>query len=272
MAAQRGEGDYRLIFVPWYWQQEYRKRPPALFILSQEEKELAEQHALDQPQIFWRRAKIAELGGIERFRREYPMSVAEAFMADHPRALWSRAMIEENRIARPDLPPFIRVVVAVDPAVSAHAGSDETGIIVAGCDADGHGYVLDDLSGVMTPHEWAGRVIAAYHAYGADRVVAEVNQGGDMVEQTLRAIDPRVPYKAVRASRGKRARAEPVAALDAQGRIHHATRLEKLEDQMCSFDALGKNSSPDRVDARVWAMTELLLARAPSNGPVIWQG
>ncbi len=269
--ARQQQGAYRFIFVPWFWQSEYRKTPPALFILSAEEKELMQRYGLDEAQVFWRRAKIAELGGVHRFRREYPSDPDEAFQADHPRALWSRDVLTRNRVARSDIPPLTRVIVAVDPAVTAHAGSDETGIIVAGCDGDGHAYVLDDLSGTMPPAVWAQRVIDAYHAYQADRVVAEVNQGGDLVEQTLRAIDPSVAYKAVRASRGKVARAEPVAALDSGGRVHHVSVLEKLEDQMCSFDPLMPAGSPDRMDARTWAITELLLGRQATTRPTLWR-
>lgn len=270
-SARRGDSDYIFIFVPWFWQQEYRRDPPPMFILSEDEKGLRDRHGLDAAQLFWRRAKIAELGGVHRFRREYPATPDEAFQADHPRALWQRDTIERNRVARADVPELRRVVVAVDPAVTAHVGSDETGIIVAGCDAAGHAYVLDDLSGVYAPSVWAQRVIDAYYAYAADRVVAEVNQGGDLVEQTLRALDPDISYKAVRASRGKVARAEPVAALDSSGRVHHAAHLHRLEDQMCSFDPQS-GASPDRVDARTWAVTELLLQRRSAGGPLIWQG
>lgn len=270
-AARAGQSAYHFIFVPWFWQSEYRKDPPALFILAEDEKALMQRYGLDAAQIFWRRAKIAELGGVHRFRREYPCDPDEAFQADHPRALWSRETLARNRIQRAAVPPLTRVVVAVDPAVTAHAGSDETGIIVAGCDAHGHAYVLDDLSGVMPPAIWAQRVIDAYHTYQADRVVAEVNQGGDLVEQTLRAVDGSVAYKAVRASRGKIARAEPVAALDSGGRVHHASLFEKLEDQMCSFDPLMPAGSPDRMDARTWAITELLLGRHAAAKPTVWR-
>lgn len=269
MAARRKESDYIFIFVPWHWQAEYRKDPPPMYILSAEEKALMAELGLDAAQVFWRRMKTAELGGAHVFRREYPASVEEAFMADHPRALWTRETIERNRRNRADLPVLRRVIVAVDPAVTAHAGSDETGIIVAALGEDGHGYVLDDLSGTYAPDAWARKAAEAYYAYEADRVVAEVNQGGDLVEYTLRSVDPNVSYRAVRASRGKVARSEPVAALDAQGRIHHVERFAKLEDQMCCFDGIG--SSPDRVDARTWAMTELLLQRPPSQGPKIWR-
>src|SRR6202040_2808465 len=127
-----------------------------------------------------------------------------------------------------------RVVVAVDPAVSAGEEADETGIIVAGLGQDGQGYVLDDLSGRFAPAGWARRAVAAYHAHHADRVVAEVNNGGDLVEATLRAIDAPGSYRAAAASRGRAIRAEPVAALYEQGRVHHLGSFPALEDHMCA--------------------------------------
>ncbi len=187
---------------------------------------------------------------------------------DMPGALWQRGMIEATRTsAHPELS---RVVVAIDPAVSASEDADETGIIVAGRDAKGHGYVLADASGRYAPAEWARAAIAAYGAHQADRIVAEINNGGDMVEATLRMIDPNVPFSAVRAAHGKVARAEPVAALYEQGRIHHIGAFAQLEDQMCSFtsdfDRKAASYSPDRVDALVWALTELLVEPRAGDG------
>ena len=270
-AAQKGESDYLFIFVPWHWQEEYKKTPPKFFILSEEEKNLKSALALDDAQLFWRRAKIAELGGLHVFRREYPATPDEAFLADHPQALWSRGMIEKNRVTRQDIAAFKRIVVAIDPAVSSKKTSDETGMIVAALGADGHGYVLEDLSGTYTPLQWAQKAVEAYYRFEADCVIAEVNQGGDMVEHTLRTLDPKISYKAVRASRGKHARAEPVAALDAQGRIHHTAIFARLEDQMCCFDPAHGQESPDRVDARIWALTELMLSRDFTARPRVWR-
>lgn len=180
---------------------------------------------------------------------------------DMPGALWQRGMIEAARTNA--MPTLVRVVVAIDPAVASHAHADETGIVVAGRDAEGNGYVLADVSGRYGPAEWARAAIAAYGAHHADRIVAEVNNGGEMVEATLRTVDPNVPFAAVRASRGKAARAEPVAALYEQGRIHHVGAFPALEDQMCAFssdfDRAAAGYSPDRVDALVWALTELLV-------------
>ena len=197
---------------------------------------------------------------------------------DVPGALWSRALIEAARPPRGFvMPDLVRVVVAIDPAASSGEDADETGIIVAGKDKDSRGYVLADLSGHHTPIEWARIVVAAYKCHGADRIVAEVNNGGEMVEATLRVVDDNVAYTAVHATRGKVVRAEPVAALYEQGRIRHMGAFTVLEDQMCEFtpdldrskpkrdstdpSSLGKGgrTSPDRADALVWAFTELLV-------------
>ena len=180
-----------------------------------------------------------------------------SYVEDVEDALWRRATIK--RVQR--LPELVRVVVAVDPATTTAMGSDETGIIAAGIDAAGNGYVLSDESGRYRPEDWARRAIATFDSFNADRIVAETNQGGDMVENTIRAIRDAVPYKGVTATRGKAVRAEPVAALYERGKIFHAGEFPALEDQMCSFttgfDRKAAGYSPDRVDALVWAMTEL---------------
>ena len=154
-------------------------------------------------------------------------------------------------------------MVAIDPAVTSGEDADETGIVVVGKDANGHGYVLADLSGKYSPTEWARIAITAYRAHHADRIVAEVNNGGEMVENTIRMVDPNVSFTAVRASRGKVTRAEPVSALYEQGRMHHVGGFAKLEDQMTIFtpdlDRKATKFSPDRVDALVWASTDLLV-------------
>jgi phage terminase large subunit-like protein len=271
-AARRSRSEYQLIFIPWFWQPEYRKEPPAGFELTAEEKEYQKEFNLDKAQIYWRRIKIYEIGSVWTFRREYPATVDEAFHADRPGALWTRATIHHNRIAAAELPQMKRIVVAVDPATTSNRHSDETGIIVAGLGVDDHGYVLDDVSGKYTPAQWAEAAIGAYYKYRADRVIAEVNQGGDMVEHTLRSLDREISYKGVHASRGKIARAEPIAALDSHGRIHHVGIFSALEDQMCCFDPVAGGGSPDRVDARTWAMTELMLNKPLSEGPRLWGG
>lgn len=180
--------------------------------------------------------------------------------------LWSTATLEACRIDK--APKLDRVVVAVDPAVSSGRGSDECGIVVAGVVMSGdpgkwQGVILEDASVRGTPVEWAKAAIAAMDRHGADRLVAEVNQGGDLVEQVLRQVDPLVPFKALRASRGKGLRAEPIAAMYEQGRIKHlrSGRLGKLEDQMCQMTVRGfeGRGSPDRLDAMVWALHELIV-------------
>ena len=183
---------------------------------------------------------------------------------DTPGALWQRDWLDKNRIdiKKGDrLPELKRIVVAIDPAVSTGEDSDETGIIVAGRDANGHGYILDDLSGKYQPHEWAAKAVKAYCEWRADRIIAEKNQGGQMVEHTIRMVNQTVPYKAVHASRGKVTRAEPVSALFEQGKIHMVDFHPELENQMCEFTADYSKAklgySPDRVDALVWALTEL---------------
>ena len=189
---------------------------------------------------------------------------------DVPGALWNRTRLEELRWPlSKSVPDLVRIVVAIDPATTSGEDADETGIIVAGKDGGGRGYVLADGSGHYTPTEWAQLAIALYRQHKADRIVAEVNNGGDMVEATLRMIDPNVPYTAVHASRGKVVRAEPVAALYEQqpGRVFHVGTFPTLEDQMCAFttdfDRKTAGFSPDRVDALVWAFSDLLVEPEP---------
>jgi len=148
-------------------------------------------------------------------------------------------------------------VVAIDPAVTAGEESDETGIVVAGVDVMGRGHVLADRSCRLSPDGWARRAIEAYREFGADRIVAEVNNGGDLVEAVLRTVDQNIPYTAVHASRGKYLRAQPAAALYEQGKVTHADEFVVLEDQMCTYSPDSGASSPDRLDALVWALAYL---------------
>lgn len=172
-------------------------------------------------------------------------------------AIWDRQVIHENRRTTP--PTMGRIVVGVDPAVSAEKGSNEHGIIVAGVGDDNRGYVLDDCTTTGNPRKWAQRAIAAYDRHEADAVVIEINQGGDMVEHTLRSERPHLPIIKVRATKGKHVRAEPIAALYHAGRISHIKQFAELEDQMVQMTAAGYEGtgSPDRVDALVWCLTEL---------------
>ena len=174
---------------------------------------------------------------------------------DNPDALWQRSKIDELRVTKhPDL---IRVVVAIDPQATNEEVSAETGIIAAGIGEDGHGYILDDHSIKATPDGWGKAAVTGYYKHSADRVIGEVNNGGDMVGYTVSTIDPNVPFKKVHASRGKQVRAEPISALYEQGKIHHAGTFSELEDQLCEW--VPGDKSPDRLDALVWALTELML-------------
>jgi phage terminase large subunit-like protein len=156
-----------------------------------------------------------------------------------------------------------RIVVAIDPNASTEENSNECGIICAGIGVDDHGYVLDDASGVMAPHEWARTATRLLHEYRGDRIIAERTNGGDMVEHTIRMVDPSAPFRSVWAARGKITRAEPISALYEQGRVHHVGPFPQLEDQMCAFtidfNRKEMGYSPDRVDALVWALTELMI-------------
>lgn len=173
-------------------------------------------------------------------------------------ALWSWQMIDSYRAEK--APDLSRLVVAVDPATSTGPDADETGVIVAGVSAEEEGYVLADRSLSASPHGWATAAVKAYREFGADRIVAERNQGGEMVLSTLRTVDPNVPVSLVWASRGKQTRAEPVAALYEQGRVHHVGSHPELESQLTGWTVDDKDS-PDRLDALVWALTDLMLER-----------
>ena len=190
----------------------------------------------------------------ERQRRRF---FEGEYSSDVESALWRRDFIK-----RADMQTALsRIVVAIDPAATSEVGSDETGIVCAGMSDDKRGYVLEDESGRYRPEEWARRAISLYDQYGADRIVAEVNNGGEMVEAVIRAIRPDIPFKAVNATRGKVTRAEPIAALYERGKVYHCGEFPELENQMCSFttgfDRKAQGYSPDRLDAMVWAFTEL---------------
>lgn len=180
-------------------------------------------------------------------------------------ALWNTDMLDACTIKREDVPDLTRIVVSIDPAVTANKESDMTGIVVAGIDVNGIAYVLGDYTDRLSPQAWAAKAIELYHKYEADRIVAEVNQGGDMVKTTIHGEDETVPFRAVRASRGKYARAEPVSALYERGLVKHISNpedgaiLNELETQMRTWEPLGSIGSPDRLDALVWALTDLSL-------------
>ena len=199
---------------------------------------------------------LARYGGTRLGRQELDGEILE----DLPGALFPRARIEAARIPAAQVPPLTRIVVAVDPPASSREGADACGIVAAGLGVDGLLYVLADRSAPrLSPLEWASRAIALYRALEADRIVVEVNQGGEMARAVLSEVDAGVPVSDVRATRGKVLRAEPVAALYEQGRVKHAGSFAELEDEMAAFgaDGLSDGHSPDRVDALVWAITAL---------------
>jgi phage terminase large subunit-like protein len=199
----------------------------------------------------WVARMQARYGGTRLGRQELDGEL----ISDTPGALWKRALFE-NR-AKGD-PECARIIVAVDPAVTSGESADDTGIIVAGLGANGHAYVLEDCTCHETPDGWARAVVWAYERWHADRVIVEVNNGGELVTQVLKAAQATLPIKAVHASRGKQTRADPIAAAYERGLVHHCGPFPELEDECCQW-VPGVGSSPDRVDALVWALTELLL-------------
>ena len=210
----------------------------------------------------FRRQVIGRYEGTRLGRQELDGQILE----DSAGALWHRQeMIEAHRVTR--LPELRRVIVALDPSGTSSEESDECGIVVAGLGDDGHGYIIDDRSGVMSPASWGRLAVNLYNAHKADRIVAETNFGADMVELTIRtvrderdvAIGQSVPFKKLTAARGKAARAEPVSALYEQGKVHHVGAFPELEDELCSWEPNSGMRSPNRLDALVWALTELML-------------
>ena len=211
----------------------------------------------------YRRNVIARYRGTRLGRQELDAEILDSV----PGALWSRRSLDEARVER--APALERVIVSVDPAVSSGETANENGIIVCGI-AGGVAYVLEDWSLRGTPDQWARKAVAAFRLHQADAIIAEANQGGEMVEQIIRSVMPEAPVRLVRASRGKYVRAEPVSALYEQGRVKHVGMLAELEDQMTSFTPTAERSdgaSPDRVDALVWGLSELfpdITAPAPA--------
>ena len=185
---------------------------------------------------------------------------------DFDGALWNSRMIDEERLPEDTDRELKRIIVSIDPAVTANKNSDETGIVVVGKDYTDRYYVIDDISGIYTPDKWARLAVDAFYDYQADLVVAEVNNGGDLVERLIRSVDANCPYRAVRATRGKMLRAEPISALYEQKRVSHIGYLPELEQQMISYTG-ETNTSPDRLDALVWGLTEL----SRSRGDVNWR-
>jgi len=201
---------------------------------------------------------------LEELRRRYEgtrlgrQELYAEIIEDVEGALWSRGQLEALRVRQSQLPDFARIVVGVDPS----GGTAETGIVVAGLGADRHAYVLDDCTAGGSPNVWGVAVIDALDKYQGDRIVAEVNQGGAMVTSTIRTVRENAPIRTVRAARAKQARAEPVAALYEQGRVHHVGAFPLLEDQLCGWEPNSNAPSPDRLDALVWALTDLMLGES----------
>ena len=183
-------------------------------------------------------------------------------LEDTEGALWTKGVIERNRIQK--APALSRITVSIDPAVTNNPDSDETGIIVCGSDAGGHGYVLGDYSFKGSPLEWASKAVSVFDEWKADSILVEVNQGGDMVSAVLKQIRHSLPIREVRAHVGKRLRAEPVAAMYEQGRIHHVGEFANLEDQMTVWTP-NDPDSPDRIDAMVQAFSNLLGTQTVAN-------
>lgn len=182
-------------------------------------------------------------------------------------ALWNHSKIDQQRINKEQLPEMTKIVIGIDPAVTSNANSDETGIIVASLGENGYYYILEDKSGRYSPDNWGNIAVNLFYRYNANMIVAETNNGGDLVTRLLRSIDSNVPIKTVHATRGKVIRAEPISALYEQKKVFHVGTFTDLEDQMCSFTGDIKGKSPDRLDALVWALTQLSV----STGKPIWR-
>lgn len=207
----------------------------------------------------WLEQTLRKYEGTRLGRQELEAEILE----DAPGALWKRDAIDSARVIK--APGIRRIVVAVDPSVSADARNAATGIVVVGLGSDNHGYVLADGSLQQpTPEAWGRAALALYHTLGADCVIGESNNGGDLVEANLRAIDKGVNFKSVRASRGKHVRAEPIASLYEQARVHHVGAFPLLEDELCQWEPDSK-WSPNRLDALVWGLTELMLLSGPEQ-------
>ena len=196
---------------------------------------------------------VSQYDGTRKGRQELYAEI----LSDAEGALWTSDGIEEHRIEKAQTPEMQRLVVAVDPAMTFGESASETGIIVCGKSFQDHGYVLQDASGKLRPDAWARKVIALYHEYEAEKVVAEQNQGGELVRHTIQVYDDTVPVKLVHASKNKQTRAEPVAGVYEQRKIHHVGFFPELESQMVEWEP--GMPSPDRLDAMVWGFTELFI-------------
>lgn len=216
------------------------------------------ENAENLPQSYFQTI-LSKYEGTRLGRQELMAEILE----DIEGALWKMSDIEDCRVKK--TPDLIRLAVAIDPAVTSTKDSDETGIIAGGMDAEGHIYILEDGSGILTPQSWASKAIGMYDRLKADRIIGEANNGGDLIETVLRNIDRNVSYTKVSASRGKIRRAEPIEALYEQRRVHHVGTFPKLEDQMTTYTGDPKDDSPDRMDALVWLCTWLIESESKST-------
>ena len=214
-------------------------------------------------------AYISELQRIYGGTRLGAQELEGELLSELEGSLWKRSRIDELRVSKP--PELQRVVVAIDPSVSSGDSADECGIVACGLGTDGHGYVLADKSGKFPPDEWAHRAVSLFDHLEADRIVVEVNQGGDLITSVLRTIRRNIPIESVHATRGKTVRAEPVAALTEQGKLHHAGFFPQLEDEMAAWVVGALNKSPNRADAMIWGFHYLML-KPKLQGRAIWVG
>ena len=273
--AYDNKNDYQLIFVPWFWQEEYRAKASIDFTLTPEEKTYAEQYDLDIEQMFWRRNKINTfVRGIEDFRREYPATYEEAFQAESENALWTRkdfktiSQVKFDHIK--DSTDDIQTIIAFDPAGTSNENSDESGVIIASLIED-KVYVFHDSSGRYKPDEVVTYITQLYHLYDCDRLTIETNYGGDWIPSTFRNEDPNVVIHTVHARKGKKLRAEPIAHAYRQGRIIHVGDLSLLESELTTWNPYdSKAPSPNRLDAVVYAITDLLDIAQKQDTPVAW--
>ena len=208
---------------------------------------------------------IRKYAGTRLGRQELDAEILD----DAPGALWKRVEnIDKHRVV--GAPELVRIVIAIDPSVSSDSPGAATGIVAAGLGVNGHGYVLADGSLEQpTPEQWGKGAVTLYNLHRADRIIGEVNNGGDLVESNVRAIDRDVPFSKVHAARGKQTRAEPISSLYEQGRVHHVGSLALLEDEMCQWEPGVSTWSPNRIDALVWALTELMLEQSVGDGRTI---
>ena len=273
-AALEGRSEYEVIFVPWFWQAEYRRKVEPGFKLTPDERSYADTHSLDTEQMCWRRNKINTfIRGEAEFRREYPATVEEAFLAETEGSLWTRADFQYVSRARyeqlaEDL-GITATTIGFDPAGSANAHSDLSGVVAASLLGDGNVYVLADRSGKYLPEQVVPEIAGLFHKLDADRLTIEVNYGGAWVPSMFNISHPEIPIYPVHARKGKRLRAEPVAHAYRQRKIIHVGPLGPLEDELCTWNPYGNDPSPNRMDALVYAVTDLMDLGAKAATPII---